>query len=63
MKENGLVSTYTVAQFKPHERSYNESYVTNELDRQFDQEEQLAVVVSDFTYVRVEQNGVRMFIS
>ncbi len=55
MKENGLVSSYTVAQFKLHVASCNESNVTNELDRQFDQREQLAVVVSDLTYVRVAQ--------
>jgi putative transposase len=54
MKKNGLVSSYTVAQFKPHVSSCNESNVANELDRQFDQEEQLAVVVSDLTYVRAE---------
>ncbi|WP_437436000.1 hypothetical protein [Paenibacillus larvae] len=42
-----LVSTYTVAQFKPHERSCNESYVTNELDRQFDQEEQKNKLVDE----------------
>lgn len=55
MRENGLVSVYTVAQYKPHVDSCNESKVANELDRQFEQEEQLAVVVSDLTYVRVEQ--------
>lgn len=55
MKENGLVSSYTVAQFKPHVDPCNESKVENELDRQFDQEEQLSVVVSDLTYIRVEQ--------
>ncbi len=55
MKENGLVSSYTVAQYKPHVESCNEAKVANELDRQFDQGEQLAVVVSDLTYVRVEQ--------
>lgn len=55
MKENGLVSTYTVAQFKPHHDRCNESTVKNELNREFKQEEQLAVVVSDLTYVRVGQ--------
>ena len=53
MNEMGLVSTYTVAQFKPHTSGCNEATVKNELERQFKQEEQLAVIVSDLTYVRV----------
>jgi putative transposase len=52
MKENGLVSIYTVAQFKPHKSSCNESQVNNELNRRFNQEEELSVIVSDLTYVR-----------
>ncbi|BCJ88611.1 hypothetical protein skT53_35960 [Effusibacillus dendaii] len=55
MKENGLVSTYTVAQFKPQSKPCNESAIANELDREFQQEEQLKAVVSDLTYVRVDQ--------
>lgn len=39
MQEQGLVSTYTVAQFKPHTQSCNESEQKNELNREFDQEE------------------------
>ncbi|MDQ0220405.1 transposase InsO family protein [Peribacillus cavernae] len=54
MKENGLVSKYTVAQFKPHIEKCNVSEVKNELNRKFDQQEELAAVVSDLTYVRVE---------
>jgi putative transposase len=53
MNEMGLVSTYTVAQFKPHKSTCNEAHVRNELQRQFKQDEQLAVIVSDLTYVRV----------
>ncbi|MEL3959757.1 IS3 family transposase [Lysinibacillus endophyticus] len=53
MNELGLVSTYTVAQFKPHKSSCNEALVKNELQRQFKQDEPLAVIVSDLTYVRV----------
>ena len=53
MKEQGLVSTYTVAQFKLHKDTCNESLVTNELNREFDTESPFAVVVSDLTYVRV----------
>ena len=53
MKEQGLVSTYTIAQFKPQQNSNNESVQNNELNREFDQEEEMKVVVSDLTYVKV----------
>ncbi|MEK5231751.1 IS3 family transposase [Lysinibacillus sp. FSL K6-0232] len=53
MREIGLVSNYTVAQFKPHKSNGNEAPVKNELQRKFKQDKQLAVVVSDLTYVRV----------
>ena len=53
MSEMGLVSNYTVAQFKPHKSSSNEAPIKNELQREFNQVEELAVVVSDLTYVRV----------
>ncbi|WP_438271016.1 IS3 family transposase [Sporolactobacillus mangiferae] len=55
MNEQGLVSKYTIAQFKPCKASCNESPVGNTLNRQFRQEEELKVVVSDLTYVRVQQ--------
>lgn len=55
MNEIGLVSTYTVAQFKPHKSTCNEAPIKNELQRQFKQDEHLAVIVSDLTYVRVEK--------
>ncbi|MFT9427962.1 MAG: IS3 family transposase [Sporolactobacillus sp.] len=55
MKEQGLVSKYTIAQFKPHQAGCNESPVGNTLNRQFHQEKELKVVVSDLTYVRVQQ--------
>ena len=54
MKENGLVSKYTVAQFKPHVDKCNESKVQNVINRRFDQQDELSVVVSDLTYVRVK---------
>ncbi|WP_419883467.1 IS3 family transposase [Peribacillus sp. B-H-3] len=60
MDEQGLVSAYTVAQFKPHSKSCNESNQKNEVNREFDQAEELAVVVSDLTYVRV--NGKWQYI-
>jgi putative transposase len=55
MKEQGLVSKYTITQFKPHKASCNESPVGNTLNRKFHQERELKVVVSDLTYVRVQQ--------
>ncbi|WP_147554130.1 IS3 family transposase [Bacillus testis] len=56
MKEEGLISSYTLAQFKPHKAQCNEEKVGNELDRSFHQQEELAVVVSDLTYVRVKDS-------
>lgn len=55
MQEQGLVSSYRVAQFKPHTKSCNESEQKNELNREFNQEEEMKVIVSDLTYVRVNQ--------
>lgn len=54
MREQGLVSSYTVAQYKPKRSNPNESIVKNELNREFRQEEELSVIVSDLTYVRVQ---------
>src|SRR5690625_5813629 len=56
MKEQGLVSKYTVAQYKPTRTSCNESKVDNVLNREFDTNQPLKVIVSDLTYVRVKQN-------
>ena len=53
MKAQGLVSKYTVAQFKPSKSTVNESEVGNILNREFHQEQELKVIVSDLTYVRV----------
>src|SRR5699024_10061147 len=55
MNEQGLVSKYTVAQYKPTKTTCNESEVGNVLDREFSQDQGLKVVVSDLTYVRVAQ--------
>jgi len=64
MKEQGLVSSYTVAQYKPQSTGCNESKQANLLNRQFIQEKELSVVVSDLTYVRVNQkwNYVCIFV-
>ena len=53
MKQEGLVSNYTTAQFKPHKATCNESKTENVLNRQFQGREYRNVVVSDLTYVRV----------
>lgn len=53
MKDNGLVSNYTVAKYKVHKKPSNEERVGNEVQREFDNREHLEVVVSDLTYVRV----------
>ncbi|GIP62465.1 hypothetical protein J32TS6_10200 [Virgibacillus pantothenticus] len=42
-----------MAQYKPHRSTCNEAPIKNELQRQFNQDEPLAVIVSDLTYVRV----------
>ncbi len=55
MKEQKLVSKYTVVQFKPQKSTVNESDVGNGLDQEFTQEQPMEVVVSDLTYVRVQQ--------
>lgn len=53
MKQKGLVSNYTTAQFKPQKDTCNESKTENVLDRQFQDREYRDVVISDLTYVRV----------
>jgi transposase InsO family protein len=54
MKEKGLVSTCTVAQYKPHKAACNEATTTDVLDREFQQTEAKRFVVSDLTYVKVQ---------
>ena len=53
MKQEGLVSNYTVAQFKPHVVKCNDDKIENIVDRNFNEQPYLNVVVSDLTYVRV----------
>lgn len=55
MQEQGLVSKYTVAQFKPTKTTCNESEIGHALNCEFDQDQELKVIVSDLTYVRVQQ--------
>lgn len=44
MKEQGLVSKYTIAQFKAFRTSCNESEVGNTLNREFTQDQELNVL-------------------
>lgn len=53
MDKYGLVSNYTIKQFKVHKTSCNEEKIENKVDRKFNDREQLEVVISDLTYVRV----------
>ena len=52
MQENGLVSSYTVKQYKVHHSTCNNDNIENRLNRNFNQEERMKVV-SDLTYVNV----------
>lgn len=54
MRANGLVSNYTVAQYKVKKTSSNEKEVSNLLERDFNNREKLEAIVSDLTYVRVD---------
>lgn len=53
MKHEGLVSKYTVAQYKPIKSTCNEEKTANMLQRDFDNQPYMNAVVSDLTYVRV----------
>ena len=56
MKQEGLVSNYATAQFKPQKDTCNEPKTENILNRQFDGQGYRDVVVSVLTYVRVGMN-------
>ena len=53
MDKYGLVSNYTIKQFKVHKSTCNEDKIANEVDRKFNGRDYLEVVVSDLTYVKV----------
>ena len=53
MKALDLTSNYTVAYYRPQKKSSNEAIIANVLNREFRQDQQLRVLVSDLTYVRV----------
>ena len=54
MDKYGLVSNYTIKQFKVHKSTCNEEKIANEVNRKFNDREYLEVVISDLTYVRVK---------
>lgn len=54
LKEQGLVSTYTIAQYKPHKTTSNEAATAVVLDCEFEQSKVKRSVVSDLTYVKVQ---------
>jgi len=56
MRELGLVSVYQKKKFKPSKSKCNESTVSNVLDRQFNSDTPYHKVVSDLTYVRVNND-------
>ncbi len=53
MKQEGLVSNYTIAQFNPHVAKTNEGSIENIVDRYLDNQLHLDVVFSDLTYLLV----------
>lgn len=58
MNEQGLVSTHTIAQYKLRQMPSNESSTANMLNREFEQSEPQRFVVSDLTYVKVQNKGI-----
>ena len=56
MKTQRLISSYTTAQFKPNKSKCNEEKTSNILDRKFNDQQAYQVVVSDLTYIRVNNN-------
>lgn len=53
MNLNGLVSNYTVKQYKIYKTTCNNDLIDNSLNREFNREKQMDVIVSDLTYVNV----------
>lgn len=54
MKQEGLVSVYTVKQYKKQSNDVNNDEISNIVNREFENRDHLEVVVSDLTYVRVK---------
>lgn len=56
MKQHDLVSNYTRKKYKPYTSGCNEAKIPNILNREFNRDTALDVVVSDLTYVRVKDH-------
>jgi len=53
MDEAGLVSNYTIKQYKDYKEACNNDDIPNVINRQFNNRKRLEVIISDLTYVRV----------
>ena len=53
MNKYGLISNYTIKQFKNHNSKVNNDNIPNIVDRNFNNRDLLEVVITDLTYVRV----------
>ena len=53
MNKYGLVSNYTIKQFKNYKSKVNNDNIPNIVDRNFNNRNFLEVIISDLTYVRV----------
>jgi putative transposase len=53
MEKYRLISNYTVKQYKIHKSKCNEDKIENVVNREFNDREDLEIVVSDLTYVNV----------
>ncbi|KED03465.1 ISSdy1, transposase OrfB [Streptococcus equi subsp. ruminatorum CECT 5772] len=62
MKCLNLVSVYQKAAFKPHFKEKNEAPISNRLARQFDKEKPLEALVTDLTYVRVNDRWTYVYL-
>lgn len=55
MDLHGLVSNYTVKNYKVHKSEVNEEPIENIVNREFNRKKAMEVIVSDLTYVRVNE--------
>jgi transposase InsO family protein len=53
MNKYRLISTYTIKQYKVHKTTCNNDKIENVVNREFDNREDLEIVISDLTYVNV----------
>ena len=54
MNEKGLISTYTTKQYRKHNDNVKVDIIPNAFNLKFDNKEHLEIIVSDLTYVRVD---------